>query len=272
MFRVKIACVFLSMFCVCNFAYAEQTRPLVIASFESPPFHFTDEHGNVVGICVDIAKYIFDDLGTEIKAVSLPWARAWEMLKFGQIDGAFSVSRQKPREPYLLYPEENMWISEFVFFRINNSKYNHLKGSMQDIKLTGEKLLIERGASYYPGFWKVFPYNDGSDLYDLNNFNYNNQLVPVVDHNTMFKMLIYEREEFAIADKIVGQYIISNLGFNDKVGFCDTVIFSKPYPMPFSRQSDYPELNDIARKFDEKLKEMKKNGIYQLIVDRWIRS
>ena len=50
------------------------------------------------------------------------------------------------------------------------------------------------------------------------------------------------------------------------------ILFSKGYPMPFAKKSDYPGLKKIADDFERELARMKKSGEYDKILLRWLKN
>ena len=55
------------------------------------------------------------------------------------------------------------------------------------------------------------------------------------------------------------------------ITYYETPLFSKGYPMPFSKKSSYPNIKTIAEKFDQELAIMKKNGEYKKIEAKWLK-
>lgn len=252
-----------------------QSRPLKILSHDRPPFHFADSQGNVVGICVDIIDIIFDEMGLEYEVIDLKWARVWYKVENGEGEAAFSTSRKKPREPYLYYPETDMWRSDFVFFVQSVNRHLTPNGSYEEVAGSGGKVGVWRGASYDDAFWKTFPYKDGTTTYspNLKKYDmYNEQLFIVKGPSHALKMLGRERVSFFLEDRIAGQYLVNKNNLQASVVPYEQSVFSKGYPMPFIKNSDYPELKQISEEFERRLIILKNDGRYEAILKRWLNE
>ncbi|MCL6416438.1 transporter substrate-binding domain-containing protein [Aestuariirhabdus sp. Z084] len=249
-----------------------EDRPLVIIAHERPPWHFVDATGKVVGICVDIVDAIFAEMGLEYEVVDVNWARAWRMAEEGDGEAIFSTSRKTPREPYLYYPQTDMWVSSFSFFALKSNAQRFPYGTFEAIANSKETIVIERGASYNPAFWRWFPNNDGDEYYDpdaLVTGNYNSNLIAVKEFGQALKMVALGRATFTLEDRITGLYLSQLSGLDDIVAY-EHSLFSKGYPMPFIRNSNYPQLEQIATEFERRLRVLKNDGRYQTIVNRWL--
>ncbi|MDE1461166.1 substrate-binding periplasmic protein [Spartinivicinus poritis] len=249
---------------------ASAQQEFLIVGEEWPPFEFKDGE-EVVGIDVDIVTHIFKEMNIPVTFKMLPWKRAWSMVEEGKADAVFSTSFKEKRVPYLIYPKEHMWMSEFVFF---NNAANRLS-QFEGYKTVVEKDLkvgIINGNSYHPSFWQAFPYQDGSTEYNEDKISQlNKQLKGAVDIKVNFKKLASNRIDVFAADKVIGQFTAKLLGLNKKISFYDVALYSKPYPMPFVKKSKYPNIEKVAMEFEKRLKALKTSGQYQVIMDKWLK-
>ncbi len=251
-----------------------ENRPLIILSHDRPPFHFKDNSGTIVGICVDIADTIFREMGIEYEIIDLKWARVWHNIEHGEGDAAFSTSRQKHREPYLYYPATDMWRSNFVFFVHEVNKDIAPNGTYKEVLKSGGKIGLWNRASYNQKLWEFFPYRDGSTTYNpdkISNDMYNKQFYIVTSPVQAFWMVAKQRLTFTFEDKIVGTYLLRNNDWGGKVVPYEKPVFSKGYPMPFVKKSNYANLKLVADEFEKRLIEMKRDGRYQAIFNRWLK-
>lgn len=247
-------------------------KNFIVVCEEWPPFEFI-QNDKPSGIDVEIANIIFKKLNISVEYKILPWKRAWAMVETGEADAVFSLSRKKTREPYVWYPTENMWISEYVFFVLKENKKNDFKG-YESIKKDKLSVGVVGGNSYHSSFWNAFPYTDGSTEFkgDLSsNTILNPQLQSVTKLDQNLVKLVGGRIDLFIADKTIGLYTVKMKGFSDKITFYDVVIYSKPYPIAFTKNSKYPNIKDIFKKFELELKKMKDSGEYQIILDKWLK-
>ncbi|WDE03442.1 transporter substrate-binding domain-containing protein [Thalassomonas viridans] len=250
---------------------AQEQPELLVLSHPFPPWQFFNEQtGQVDGINVDVVKYIFAKMNIPVRFVELPWTSAWNTIKKGQAEAIMSASRKTPRKRYLWYPEQDLWVSEYVFF-VKKSKKWPLQGNYAEMQKLGVKIGIVNGYSYHKGFWAAFPYQSGEASYIPDNRDYHHQLYGVRTPELLFKMIAFDRMDVVINDKSVGLYLIDSLGLRESVGHYDHILFSKGYPMPFAKMSKYPELKKIAGRFEQLLAESKGDGSYQRLVDNWLQ-
>ncbi|WP_415887831.1 substrate-binding periplasmic protein [Neptuniibacter sp. QD37_6] len=263
------------LFCLLSISpLMAEERPLIILSHDRPPFHFKNNTGAVVGICVDIADTIFREMGIKYKIIDMNWARVWKKIETGKGEAAFSASRKKPREPYLFYPSTDMWRSEFVFFVHEANKHIAPNGTYKEVSDSGGKIGLWKGASYNQTLWEHYPFKDGSTSYSPNKINkeiYNEQFFIVSSPLQAFRMVEKQRIAFTLEDKSVGLYLIKQNDITEKVIPYDQPVFSKGYPMPFIKNSNYPNLEELAIEFETRLIAMKKDGRYQAIFERWLK-
>jgi len=257
---LNIAIIVASMIFSTSLAQAASQKILVVGE-SFPPFEYVNEKGEVVGIDVDIANEIFAKLGVEPEYKIHAWARAWSMIENGKADAVFTTSRKDKRKPFLFYPQEDMWKSEFVFFvRKGDKTTDGGYGSAQ-----GKTVGVVRGNSYHDSFWATFPYQD-EDKTKLNT-----NLKPAKDLATSLRKLAAGRVDLVIADRTVGLATAKEEGLLDKIDDQQTVLFGKGYPMPFAKKSSYPGLEGLAQKFEEQLIALKASDRYQEILNKWLK-
>ena len=243
------------------FNHEASARKLLIVGEAWPPFEFED-NGQVVGIDVDIVRHIMGKMHIETEMRLMPWSRAWSMVENGQADAVFSTSRKDDRKPYLYYPKEDMWTSEFVFFTKRADKLPVLNG-YEDVKAKELQVGVVRGNSYNNDFWKAFPRTEAGKLHQL--------LQPARSAEVNFKKLARGRIDLYILDKTVGLYMLSQLQLQQDIAFYETALFAKGYPMPFVKKSDYPGLAEIAAQFERELIALKASGEYDKLREKWFR-
>lgn len=268
--RLSFIFVFFCLLVANTNVYSAEKK-LIIVGEGFAPFEFTQD-GKVVGIDIDIAKYIFNKMNIPVEFRIQPWKRAWYNVENGKADAILSTSLKEKRKPYLLYPQENMWVSEYVFFVMKDKVQPNFAGYETAIQ---QKLTIGiiNGNSYHPSFWQAFPYKNGATNFqgDLVSVQLNEQLDGVNKFEQNLKKLVRGRIDLVIADKTVGLYTAKLLGLHDQITYYDIALYSKPYPMPFAKKSSYPNIEKIANQFEQELKALKKSGKYQSFFDKWLK-
>jgi polar amino acid transport system substrate-binding protein len=252
-------------------SYCEDKR-LVIVGEEFPPFEFV-QNKKVVGIDIDISSQIFNKMNIPVEYHIMPWSRAWVMIERGAADAVFSTSRKNHREPFVIFPNENMWESQFVFF-VRKDKYDPNFNGYQTAIDKHLKIGIIRGNSYHSSFWKAFPCKNGAVCFQgeiSDSSILNSQLDLGSNVETNLKKLIGGRFDLFPCDKIMGMYAAKLFGFHNKITFYEKVLFSKGYPMAFAKKSSFTNINVIADQFEKELVNLKKIGNYQKILDNWLK-
>lgn len=245
------------------------SRPLLVVGESFPPFEFI-QNDEVVGIDIDIAQHIFAQLEIPVEFKLFAWKRAWFMVENGQADAVLSTSWETYRDTYLWFPKEPMWVSEFVFFVNKKNKQSDFNG-YDTIFTQNLRVGIIRGNSYHPSFWQQFPYPDGSTQFkgDMAKV-WHPQLLLSRDLKTNLKMLAAGWIDLHPTDKIMGAYTAKLLKLDKKLTYYDDVLFSKPYPMPFAKKSTYPDIKNIAKRYEAALIEFKESAAYKAILDKWL--
>lgn len=265
MIKIAVSClaIILAVQPCTVYGAADQPRELFIVAESFPPYEFIDATGKIVGIDIDMIEIIFKRMGVSYKVAIMPWARAWYMIEHGKADAVLSTSRRPERGPFLIYPTEDMWVSEYVFFARREDMHPHFNG-YEDALKGNLKIGITRGNSYHDSFWKVFPYRDTEKkLLDPH-------LEEAVDVEMNMRKLAGRRVDLVIVDRIIGLYQLKLMSLHDRVDYYRVVLFSKGYTMPFARKSTYPGLDEMARRFQQELAAMKKSPAYREIQNRWI--
>lgn len=240
-------------------AYSE-TRSLNIVGESFPPYEFEYE-GKIVGIDLDILKHIFGKLGIEFSVHLMPWKRAWHEVEISRVDAILGASRKKSREPFVYYPEQDMWQSEYIFF--SRGKISEPTTINYEEAITKHYTIgVVRGYSYHPNFWKNYPHREDGTL--------NSLLEEATDVQQSFLKLASGRIDLFILDKTVGLYVVNDLKLRHKITYSTETLFSKGYTMPFVQRSDYPNIYAISIAFNTLLEKMKASGEYDKIINKWM--
>ncbi|WP_020406316.1 substrate-binding periplasmic protein [Hahella ganghwensis] len=250
-------------------AFAE--RSVVVVGEEFPPFEFV-QNNQIVGIDIDIITRIFSEMDIPVTFQIVPWKRAWYMVENGDAEAVLSTSRSKTRDPWLFFPKEDLWVSEYVFFVARDRRSGAFRG-YDTILSEGLKVGIIAGNSYHSSFWKAFPYKDGRTIFqgDRSEAELHPLLNSAPDSRTNLWLLSQgNRIDVFPADKVVGSFTIKLMGLQHKLTHYPTVIYSKGYTLAFAKNSTYPSLMNVAHEFDQRLKELKDSGEYQTIIDMWV--
>jgi polar amino acid transport system substrate-binding protein len=220
---------------------------LILMSEDYPPYNYPDTNNKATGISVDIVKLIIKETGDKDNITILPWARSYHNIQTKKDQVLFVMTRTKTREKLFKWVgpvASNNW----VIFAKKNFKDNIT--SLNDIK----------NNNYTIGTYK----NDACEIFLKNNGFKNISSVP--DDSLNVKKLLKNRIDLWI----VGEYqgILKAKRFNkaSKIKKVFDVKKTQLY-IAFSRTTP----NSVINLWQQKLDEMKKDGRYQAIVDKYIK-
>ncbi|MDE1462057.1 substrate-binding periplasmic protein [Spartinivicinus poritis] len=257
--KIFLAFFTLSAWILIN-SVSASARPLNIVGESFPPYEFEYE-GRIVGIDIDIIKYIFDKFGVEYTVRLMPWKRAWHEVENARVDAILGASRKKVREPFVYYPQEDMWKSSYIFF--SRGKMSQPVEIDYDTPLKNLKTIgVVRGYSYHDSFWQKYPNRNDGTLNPL--------LEEATDVQQSFLKLANGRIDFFIIDKTVGHFVVNDLKLRHKVTYSTKILFEKGYTMPFVKRSDYPNIRALSVAFNAELSQMKASGLYDEIINKWM--
>lgn len=238
---------------------------LLIAAEEFVPFEY-EEDGVVKGVNVEVTNLIFDKLEIPYEVQIIPWARTWKMLETGEADATFSTSYEEFRDEHLYYtedqrqfkktgevPEDRLWVNEFVFFTRKIHRDSLKFDSYAQVKNDGYKIGVIKDNSYVDSFWEA-----------------NLDTRPYPSARDAFQALLDGEVDVYIVDKITGQATIEQMGVDNEISFIPSIVDSKPMLMPFSKSSNYPDLENIMNDYYKELRALRASGKYQEIYDKYI--
>ncbi len=127
---------------------ASAESPLAIAFVEYPPYHFTHDE-NVEGISIRIIEEAFSRIDTPIEFKAIPWSRALNWLKSGQIDAMVGVFMRADREEYIDYSQEPLSKAQIHLFVTEGSNIEY----REDLTLLSHHSFgVKKDFSYGPYF------------------------------------------------------------------------------------------------------------------------
>jgi polar amino acid transport system substrate-binding protein len=247
---------------------AALARPLVIVGEEYPPATL-NKNGLAGGIDVDVARAVFDRLGVAYEIKLMPWARAWAMLKAGEADVGLHVSQTEDRAPYVYWPRNWVWQADFVFMTNRGTKAAYDIKNYADARTSGLVVGIVNQNAYHPSFWEAFPSPHRIDQ------QYDKQLNPAVDVATNMRKLAANRIQLYPLPLTMGKYMIRENPALEGLTHYPWILFSKPYPNAFSRQSGYSDakyanIQILMQAYDAELGRLKSHpDEYQKFLSRY---
>lgn len=93
-----------------------QGLTLTLVTDDYPPYEYTDQAGNAVGMDVELLQAAAQKAGITLKIDFYPWERCKQMAANGDADGLFSLGKTEERLALYYYPATVLSTSRDVFF------------------------------------------------------------------------------------------------------------------------------------------------------------
>ncbi|KDE38965.1 Lysine-arginine-ornithine-binding periplasmic protein precursor [Nitrincola lacisaponensis] len=210
-----------------------------------PPFSFVDTSGNVVGFDVDIAKALAERMGVDVDIQTSPWSGIVAALAGGRFDACIcSMSVTEERQRAVDFTDSYYSSGLSVWVRSDNDDVNSLddlqgKRVGSTIGETGNQWAVENGQ----GKWRNQTFQGLPD---------------------MLTGLTTGRVDAIIADDVPVYVALAESDLAIKM--VDVGELPR-WPAAISIQKNKPEL---LAALNTALEEIKADGTYQSIVDKWI--
>lgn len=210
-----------------------------------PPFSFVDTDGNVVGFDVDIAKAVAERMGVDVDIQTSPWSGIVAALAGGRFDACIcSMSVTEERQRAVDFTDSYYSSGLSIWVRGDNTDINSLadlegKRVGSTIGETGNQWAVENGE----GKWRNQTFQGLPD---------------------MLTGLTTGRVDAIIADDV--PVYVALRENNPDIKLVEVGELPR-WPAAISIQKNKPELLEAL---NTALVEIKEDGTYQSIVDKWI--
>lgn len=224
---------------------AQQVFKFNISPDGYPPYLIVDGE-EPAGIMWDVVELIVPRLGYEVQAHQIPRKRVNHMLAEGYID-ATPRAIQWTREPEkFLFTDPIVHVEEVFFF------HEHSNLEFQGIEDLAGKTIVTPLGYVYPVLEPYF--NEGR----INRFE--------VSHDRdMFRFLLHsKRFDAALADRLVGQWILKDEGIADHFRSSGKSITRYGFRLMLR-----PESGQFADAFNRELANIRENGALDAILARY---
>jgi len=244
---------------------AAEERILHVASLPWEPFMY-EENGEHKGIAVDIMDRALGNLNVDYDFILIPWSRALKLAETGEIDAVLGATHKEDREQYIAYtpeqlaygrkeviPEAYLLKIDYVLFIKNVNKGILEFESINQVILDGYTVGVNQDFSYTA---------------KINDANWNT--VVHFDEEGSFKALQNDEMDVFLANREVGLGVLNEMGLSDEITYIDTPVDASYLFLVFSKNSDYPNLDELIEKVDEEFVEIYGSGEYDEIYDSYI--
>jgi len=215
----------------------------------APPSIWAQKDGQILtGPIIDLVVELFDEFNIRVETQILPWARAIDQMKSGELDLIPVIFHTHERAKFMEFTIPYVDVPTAVFVPPGKSfQFNTLDD------LRGRRGLMVREDSISAEFKAFEP--------ELN-------IVKVTDYEQIFKMLGDNRADYAVAAKYGFIIHAKKLGYEDKIELLPVPVAIRNLYFAFSKKSKFltflPAIN-------EKLKQQKINGSVEKMVEEAIR-
>lgn len=219
------------------------------------PYQFKESDGSVKGLDVEIVRAVFKRLGQDIDLVELPWKRHVNNIKDGRTDIAASASKTTEREEFASFSDPYRTESVVMYIRKeDNGKYKFKK--LKDIIGTNFSLAVVRGYYYGEEFEEL-----------MKTPEFQKHVQEVNDNQLAQRQLVRKRVDGFLEDPIAATIELRAEGIYDEV-MEHMPIYSDDIYVMFSKKSTS---EDLIKKFNESLAQIREDGSYQKIFDKYLK-
>ena len=210
------------------------SKQFVVAIDTWKPFTYF-ENNTPKGITIDAYNKIAKELNYDIKFIKVPWDRALEKLKNGEIDALGNLSYTKAREKFTYYFKQPYYKQEVLFY----TKRGNEKIIKRYEDLYNHTIVVGKNYAYYPKFDA-----DKKIKKEYITKRLRGKVISVEE--IMLKMLIKNRVAVVISSSAIMKHRINKLGIKKLIN----MTYFKPHANDFiyvgiSRKS--PFMKDIKR-------------------------
>jgi len=240
--------IILIMFAVLLPAGASADEITLVALGDFPPFQW-EEKGKVTGIDADMVSEACRRLGIGLKIQVMPWKRALKSVNEGNVDGLVAALYKEDRTEYLYYTKEAVHVQKNIIM-VRKGDNTRIKG-FDDLR--NKKTGVVKDFSYGPDFDSI----RGLDK------------VVCKDQQELVRMLVAGRVDAAMGSEKPLMFNARKLGLQNELEVAFVVAQYPAYTVFSKVSGGKGEL--FARKFDAVLREMKKEGLEQKIIDKYMK-
>ena len=233
----------------CGGGDEEEAKTYIIATDTVfAPFEFTDENDEFVGIDVDLLAAIAEDQGFEYELQSLGFDSALAAVESGQADGmiaGMSITDERKE----IYDFSDEYFDSTVCAAV---KEDSDAASLDDIK--GQKVAVKNGTQSASWAEQI------KDDYDLDLVYY--------DDSSM----MYEAVKSGNAVACFEDYPVMAYGVQQGNGLKLLVENTESYQTPYGFAVKKGENAELIEMFNAGLANIKENGTYQSIIDKYTKG
>jgi len=240
-----------------------------VTTLEWEPHVYTAEDGSVKGISADIVSLAFERLNIPYEIVLVPWTRSIKLVQEGEADAILVASFNQERTSFLHYTEKeqayviggeeefpltSVGSAEISFFVRELNKESFAFDSLDELVEDQRRVGVPATYSYVPAVKRL-----GMNV------------VEYISPEEGFEKLASGEADMFLLERAVGSVLLKKMGLDDEIVYSASYSHIPLY-MPFSKESSYPNVDEVRIKLAEEIKKIHESGEYDEIYDSYIRK
>lgn len=235
--------------------WAACSNPLLMGWEPWEPYQYQINE-QLTGLDIELIRTILKNSQCDVTFKEMPWKRHLTEIEKGRVDLAAGASKTSEREVYANYSAPYRTESAVLYVRkgeSNSLKYAELK----DIINSSFRLGVARGYYYGENYAQL-----------LKQPKFKAQIHDVTDGNLNYKKLLKKRIDGFLDDPFAATARLRREGLQDQIEIHPMKIYSDDIFVMFSKKSVEPGIIDA---FNQSLEQLKANGVYQQVVDKYLK-
>lgn len=206
-----------------------------------PPYEFVNDKGIYRGFNVDIMNAIAIEMGIDIELIPMTWQDAIIALNNKQVDAIQGMTYSKERSKDYIFSKPLIQNTQRIFVR-NDNKYVVTLNDLSNKKVSFQKGDVVESIIKQS---ECLP-------------------VPVKNQKQAIDLLLNDQVEAFVGNQLTGTYYLQSQGITDKIKIVGDSIFDQNYCIVTLKSN--PEIYQLL---NEGLIQIKKNGTYKKIYEKW---
>lgn len=226
-------------------------KSVIIVSADWAPYEF-EENGKIKGISVDIVEEAFKRMGYKVIKKILPFSRALEMLKNGEIDMITDVKNTVKHQEIGIFSKQSI-ITTYTSLFVKSESSIKFDGTVLDLK------------SYKIGVIRDYTYGEEFDNAVKNKVI---NVEEVDDKLQNINKVLDNRLDICVENRLVLLDKLKATNNENKLKELKPELNQTPVYAWFSKKKNREKMID---EFDQKLAEIKKDGTFEKIYKSYIK-
>lgn len=248
----NLACIVMLVVAMLNIANADDA-PFTIGGPEFPPYIIRSDNGELSGMMIDLINESASLANIAVSYNISNWARALKEVQSGRTDAIIPTMYSKDREEYLIYPEQELFTLDMMFFKHRDTAimFDGNYGSLT--KYTIGKL---RNARVSPEFDQAIE----SGLLDVDERS---------SVTTLMRAVARKRIDLVAIDYPTGMWMLENQNFSNDVKVLNHSLGQVATYLAFSKKR---VKENIVVRLNSAMKTLVQNGRRQEILRSYIHK